>query len=135
MQIGASCAAVGVSKQLIAERRRVTGLQEFSVLTYPEQVAFARLICRKDFVSALLDPRRRPKEKMAIIDRSVSLILPAGDDADARRVKARIWNVCKQIDDLVAEDPWEGMVFAVRVRSRFESFFGPVRPMDEWNER
>lgn len=135
MQIGANCAAVGVSRQLIAERRRVTGLQDISVLTYPEQVAFARLVCERDFVKAIFDPRRDPRRKKAIIERSVSFILPAGDDADARRVKTMIWNVCKQIDDLVAENSWEGMVFAAGALARFESFFPPVRHTDERNER
>jgi hypothetical protein len=130
MRIGAACASVGVSGQLLADRRRMTGLGDRAALTYPEQVSFARLFCQPSFIAAVLHPVADPCHRRAIIERFVSAILPTEDEG-AARVGSRIWTVAADIDQMRANHPWEASAYVISSFALFKSFLpADWRPQD-----
>ncbi|WP_275572496.1 hypothetical protein [Mycolicibacterium vanbaalenii] len=98
MLIGQECASpaiIGASE--IDRRRNEFGIEAIDVLTYPEQVKIARLLCLPGFLCAATDPDADSTLCSSLVAREVEKIIPARDDADPWRATNRVWTAIAHV--------------------------------------
>lgn len=114
MILGQECANVGVSRAVLQSRTASSGIENRSILLYPEQIALARLVCHRNFLDVTRDPDTDRRIWRLAAEREVYSIIPASDNAEPGRAMARIWSTATKLSNLAlqarlagepAEDP------------------------------
>ncbi|WP_457125662.1 hypothetical protein [Mycobacteroides abscessus] len=98
MLIGRECASPAIIGPSEIDRRRdESGIKAIDVLTYPEQVKIARLLCLPGFLCAVTDPVVDSTLRSSLVAREVEKIIPARDDADPWRATNRVWTAIAHV--------------------------------------
>ncbi|WP_457070845.1 hypothetical protein [Mycobacteroides abscessus] len=104
MDLGKICAhPIFIGDKEIQRRIDHSGIEDTAILTYPEQVNFARLMTRKSFLEHVTNPALEQPRRRERVSREVTQILPDRDDADTVRAFDRIWEVVLRLKILRRE--------------------------------
>ena len=88
-----------LGKTEIARRKDRTGVNDPSVLTYPEQVKIARLLTRPTFLREVTNPDVGETQRHALAASEVEKIILDGDDPNPRRATSRVWTAIAHLTD------------------------------------
>lgn len=98
MELGLLCANPGfIGAAEIQRRHNISGIGKTSVLIYPEQVRFARLITQRAFLEYTTDPEQPGRQRRSRVTDEVLKIVPPRDDSENWRAVDRIWEVVSRL--------------------------------------
>lgn len=101
MLVGRECASPAIiGGDEIQRRREETGIHHTSVLIYPEQVGFARLITRRRFLHAVTDPDVGSVHRRSLVTDEVAKIVPGHGEGETWRAVDRVWTVVARLTTL-----------------------------------
>ncbi len=104
MDLGRACASPAfIGPTEIQQRCERAGITNMHVITYPEQVQFARLLTLPRFLEYVTEPSHEAHLRRERISNEVAKILPQQRDCENWRAVERIWEVVSRLTTLRRE--------------------------------